>query len=54
MEVSNSFGNEPVTLDQLQRWSESSAYYNTIYPINEAPKSPYRHNQKLNHRIILW
>ncbi|XP_065221186.1 protein GDAP2 homolog [Planococcus citri] len=54
MEVQIDIENEPVTIDQLQRWSETSTILDSIYPINEAHRSPYRHHQKLNHRIILW
>lgn len=54
MEVHLDIENEPVTVDQLKRWNETSPSLDSIYPINEAHRSPYRHNQKLNHRIILW
>lgn len=54
MEKFHNIENEPFVIDQLKRWSETSAYCDTLYPINETHRSPYRHNQKLNHRIILW
>lgn len=54
MEVTINVEQDPVTPSELKRWSETSPYFDTIYPVNEAHRSPYRHNQKLNHRIILW